>query len=103
MQTSMSQFPAPSVSLEQALTDIIESIAVEETALSGVLSSEGDILQKAKNAACTTDELICVNESVNSIIKNVARLQVLLQFKLDDIGALLKRIADIDEDFDLEE
>lgn len=103
MESSMSQISIPSVSLEQALTDVIESIALEETALSNILNSEGEIIQKTKNIACNTDMFVSVNESVNSIIKNIARLKMLIQFKLEDAGKLLQMIIDFDEDDDLEE
>ena len=103
MHMSMSQIPILSVSLEQAITDIINSIAMEEAALSNILNSEGEIIQKTKNVACDVDELVSVNESVNSIIKNVARLQMLIQFKLEDAEKLLQKIMDFNEDEDLEE
>lgn len=103
MQTCMSQIPIPSVSLEQALTDIVETIAMEETALSNILKSEGDVIQKANNVTGNIDEFISVNESVNSIIKNVARLQILIQFKLEDTKKLLQEMDYYDIYDELEE
>lgn len=103
MQMSMSQIPIPSVSLEQAITDVINSIAMEESALSNILNAEGEIIQKAKNMACNTDDFVSVNESVSSVIKNIVRLQMLIQFKLEDAGRLLQRLMDFNEGDDLEE
>ena len=103
MQPDLFEIPIPSISLEQALANVIESIALEETALSHILNSQGEILQKTKQDAMSTDELVSVNESVNSIIKNVVKLQMLLQFKLEDTEELLKSIMDFNENSELEE
>ena len=105
MQMSVSQIPIPSISLEQAVTDIVSSIAMEEAALSNILNSEGEIVQIAKKVACDVNDLVSVNESVSSVIKNIARLQMLLQFKLEDAEKLLHKIMYFNEveDEDLEE
>jgi hypothetical protein len=103
MFISMPKIPLPSVALEQALADIIESIAVEETALSNILHSEGEVLHKTKKVSGDIGAFIYVNESVNCIIKNVVRLQMLMQFMLEDAEGLLQKIGDVDENDELEE
>jgi hypothetical protein len=77
------------VSREQALTDIIESIALEETALAHILNAEGEKIQKAVECICNKDGLIEVNESVNDTIKNIIKLQMLLQFKLEEAEGII--------------
>jgi len=100
MQMSMSPIPIPAISLEQAITDIINSIAMEETALSNILNSEGELIQKTKNVACDVDDLVLLNESVNDVIKNIAKLQMLIQFKLEDAEKLLHKLMDFDDDLE---
>jgi hypothetical protein len=59
------------------LTIFIKSIAEEEIALSKILGFGGEIIQKSKKGARNINDFVSVNESVNSIIENVIRLQKL--------------------------
>lgn len=84
-------------SLEQVLNDVIESIAEEEIALSKILDFEGEIIQEAKKGARNIKDFVSVNESVNSIIENVIRLQKLTQVKLEFADELLQIIRNYNE------
>ena len=53
----------------QAITDIIASVALEQTALSHILNAEGEKIQKIVAGAATADELLAVNKSVNSMCR----------------------------------
>ncbi|MEG0275956.1 MAG: hypothetical protein RR630_02905 [Coprobacillus sp.] len=71
------------VTREEAITDIIESVALEETALSHILNAEGEKLQaviaiKEVNA----ETLLATNKSVKAMVDAVTRLEVVLQSKL---------------------
>ena len=66
----------------QAITDIIASVALEQTALSHILNAEGEKIQKIVAGAATADELLAVNKSVNSMVDSITRLEMLLQSKL---------------------
>lgn len=67
---------------EQAITDIITSVALEETALSHILNAEGEKIQAIVAMATTAEELISVNTSVESMVKAVTELETVLQSKL---------------------
>ncbi|MEG6613978.1 hypothetical protein V6C42_14085 [Pseudoclostridium thermosuccinogenes] len=97
MQSYEPQFSIPIIDTEQALADIMESIAMKDTALSRILNAEGEMLQKATRISGNTDAFINVNESVNSVMRNVTRLQMLLQFELENVEALLRAVEDMDE------
>lgn len=72
---------------EQSVTDLIESVALEETALSHILNAEGEKLQAViAMTAITTSELLCVNKSVQSMVNAVTRLEMVLQAKLELIS-----------------
>lgn len=103
MHNSITGIPVPSVDLEQAITDIIESIAIEENALSNILHSEGKLLQKAGNTSANIDEFVLLNESVKEIVKSTLRFQTLLEFELDDATELLKITGLLDGIDELEE
>ena len=66
----------------QAITDIISSVALEQTALSHILNAEGEKIQKIVAEATTADEMLAVNKSVNSMVNSITRLEMLLQNKL---------------------
>jgi len=93
----------PSASLEKALTDITKSIVAEEAAISNILNLEREMIEKTKNGTRNLKEFISVNESINSVIKNVTKLQMLTQIKLEHIDELLLNIRDFDECDELEE
>ena len=91
------------ISLEQAITNIIESIALEENALSEILNSESEIVLKTNKISNNIDDFKAVNESVNNVIKSVLRLQMKLQFELDDTELILQNSGEYYENDDLEE
>lgn len=68
----------------QAITDIIESVALEQTALSHILNAEGEKLQAviAINGV-TSEQLLAVNDSVQSMVNSITRLEMILQAKLE--------------------
>ncbi len=74
----------PFLSPEQALTNIIDSISKEETAIAEILSAEGELIQKMKTFADNLGEYAALNISVNDLMKNLVRLQMLLQLKLEE-------------------
>lgn len=67
----------------QAITDIIESVALEQTALSHILNAEGEKIQKIVSVATTPEELLAVNESVKAMVNTIAKLEMILQAKLE--------------------
>lgn len=67
----------------QAVTDIIESVALQETALSHILNAEGEKIQKVVAMSDVTPEvLMAVNKPVESMVGAVSRLEMILQSKL---------------------
>lgn len=67
----------------QAVTDVISSVALEQTALSHILNAEGEKIQKIVQTATTAEEMLAVNRSVNGMVDSIARLEMLLQNKLN--------------------
>ncbi len=62
---SMPIFEASDVLRCQAVTDVIASVALEQTALSHILNAEGEKLQAlTATVGGTTEELLGVNRSV---------------------------------------
>lgn len=66
-----------------AITDIIESVALEQAALSHILNAEGEKIQKiVRIENITPDQLLAVNKSVHSMVESISRLEMILQSKL---------------------
>ena len=68
---------------EQAITDIIESVALEETALSHILNAEGEKLQRILSFDTISPETVLMaNRSVESTVNAIAGLETVLEGKL---------------------
>lgn len=68
----------------QAITDIIESIALQETALSHILNAEGEKMQAViAMEDISAAELLELNRSVELLVGAVTRLEIILQSKLE--------------------
>ena len=79
---SMPVITPSTVTRTQAISDMIESVALEQTGLSHILNAEGEKIQKVV-ANGTVEEILEVNQSVQSVINAVARLEMVLQSKLE--------------------
>lgn len=68
---------------EQAITDIIESVALQQAALSHILSAEGEKLQRILAFDTISPETILMaNRSVESTVNAIAGLETVLEGKL---------------------
>lgn len=81
--------PKPSIpnKRDEAINNLINSIASEENALANIITAEGRKLEKVTNMnSVDADTLLCVNKSVQLTINAITRLEVLLATKLDSIS-----------------
>ncbi|MFI3167036.1 MAG: hypothetical protein R3Y32_02845 [Bacillota bacterium] len=68
----------------EAITDIIQSVALQEASLAHILNAEGEKLQRViADESVTTEELLKFNESVSSMVGTVKELETVLQTKLE--------------------
>ncbi len=68
----------------QAITDIIESVALQETALSHIINAEGEKMQAIIGMEdISSDELLELNNSVQTMITAILRLEIIIQSKLE--------------------
>jgi hypothetical protein len=91
MSAPVIQTPKDPITREQAITDIIESIALEETGLAHIINAEGEKIQKGKELACNVEELVTLNASVKDTLTNIIKIQMLLQFKLEEIAKFIPK------------
>lgn len=67
----------------QAISDIITSVALEQTALSHILNAEGEKLQKIIATSEVPEVLLAANRSVENMVSTITRLEIVLQQKLE--------------------
>jgi hypothetical protein len=73
----------------QAITDLLESIALQETGLSHIINAEGEKIQTALEINnVSIDDLININQSVANTLTKIIKMEMLLEFKLEEINRL---------------
>ncbi|MEG1711357.1 MAG: hypothetical protein RR054_05625 [Clostridia bacterium] len=88
---SMPVITPGTVTLPQAIADLIESVALQETGLSHILNAEGEKIQAfVAMAGVTPAQLLSVNSSVQATIDSISRLEMILQSKLNLFSNAIK-------------
>ena len=88
---SMPKIECSNISICCAATALLQSIALEETAISHILNAEGEKLQKALSLCdCNHKDLLEINRSVENMVEKITNLEVVLKAKLDLIQPFLK-------------
>ncbi|MEG0684982.1 MAG: isopeptide-forming domain-containing fimbrial protein [Coprobacillus sp.] len=68
---------------QPAINDVIESVALQQTALSHIINAEGEKIQKAMEIPdITSKQLLAINDSVTSTINSITQLETLLVQKI---------------------
>ncbi len=74
-----------------AAASLLQSIALEETAISHILNAEGEKLQKAISLReCSHHDLLEVNKSVADMVDKITALELVLKAKLDLVVPILE-------------
>lgn len=93
---SQPNFPSisPTITRDDAVNQIISSIAYEELGLSHIINTEGEKLQYiigtipgATGPAATVDEVLAANDSVRSTLDAISQNQLLYKSKLQTVLA----------------
>lgn len=86
---SMPKIESSHIDKCSAATSLLQSIALEETAISHILNAEGEKLQKAISLSCNQKELLEINKSVGDTVDKITNLEIVLKSKLDLIKPIL--------------
>lgn len=88
---SMPKIECQDISKCCAATSLLQSIALEEAAISHILNAEGEKLQKALSMhTCSQKDLIEINKSVEDMVGKIINLETILKSKLEMIIPLLE-------------
>jgi len=75
---------------DQQIIDVIESIALEQTALSHIINAEAEKIKKlAKIPNNTNDDLIAINKSVKETIDAISALEIVLHKKAEMVSCFI--------------
>lgn len=70
----------------QQVSDLIESVALQEAALAAIMQAEGAKIQRiAATPGVTPRELLCLNKSVSDMTDSIALLEAILKQKLGTV------------------
>lgn len=73
----------------QAITDLLESIALQEAGIAHIINAEGEKIQRALAIEdVTIDDLVTINQSVADTLTKIIKLEMVLEFKLEEINRL---------------
>lgn len=86
---SMPKIESSHIDKCSAATSLLQSIALEETAISHILNAEGEKLQKAISLSCNQKELLEINKSIGDTVDKITNLEIVLKSKLDLIKPIL--------------
>ncbi len=85
--------PSIDLTLEDAINLLLNSIALEEVSLSKLMDAETSkilcVLKDCEHKDSVLQDAIKINESVDKTIQNMIKLQMLLQFKLENVKEFL--------------
>ncbi|MBO2945340.1 hypothetical protein JJQ72_15295 [Paenibacillus sp. F411] len=92
--------PEITLKRKEAINLLLSSIALEEIGLSHIINAEGEKIQRfVKDHCVDLEDILRINRSVELMLRNVIKNQMLLQFKLEDVMQLdLKEHIDYDDD-----
>jgi len=88
---SLPELSDSSISREEAINQIISSIAMEELSLSCIINAEGEKLQYvlgtlagSTGPSATIDKVLEINESIRNVLQEALENQLVLRSKLQD-------------------
>lgn len=82
------------ITLEESVGDIIESIAMEESSISHILNAESEKLEAIINIPnVSAEELLAANESIKNTVDIIVQLELNLQAKLSLFSDIICQLA----------
>ena len=73
----------------QAVNDLVQSVALEQTALSNILNAEGKKIQKALDLNLSAEDIISINKSVECMVDTITSLEIVLKQKISHFNCNL--------------
>ena len=87
--------PKIEISFEETINLLLVSIALEELSLAHIMNAEGEKIQEVIKCGRPSD-LICIDKSVERMMRDIIKKEMLLEFKFENILELLHNKKDRD-------
>lgn len=93
--------PIIGITIGQTAALLLSSIAIEELALAHIINAEAEKIQfilgtldteTSSPSNISINDLLLVNDNVRHVLQDVIKKEMLLQFKFENVLALLDRI-----------
>lgn len=84
--------PKIDITIEDTITLLLSSIALEELSLAHIMNAEAEKIQEVvKMPNCDKlDALLCIDKSVERMMRDVIKKEMLLEFKFENILELME-------------
>ncbi len=88
--------PCIKISLEDTIELLLASIAMEELSLAHIMNAEAEKIQEVvKGCGCNKlADLLCIDKSVERILRDVIKKEMLLEFKFENVLELMEKKFD---------
>ena len=91
--------PDIDITMEETIKLLLASIALEELSLAHIMNAEAEKIQEVVKCSCgKLDGLLSIDDSVERILRDVIKKEMLLEFKFENVLELLpkchKTVAD---------
>lgn len=85
--------PRIEISFEETVKLLLASIALEELSLAHIMNSEAEKIQEIVKCGGGNklDDLLCIDKSVERVLRDVIKKEILLEFKFDNILELMDK------------
>lgn len=93
--------PKIDISIEETVKLLLASIALEELSIAHIMNAEAEKIQEVVKCGGNDklNNLVCVDKSVEKILKSLIKKEMLLEFKFDSVLELMdKKCKDKDKD-----
>jgi DNA-dependent RNA polymerase auxiliary subunit epsilon len=84
--------PKIELSFEETIKLLLSSIALEELSLAHIMNAEAEKIQEVvkRTGGNKVDDLLCIDKSVERMMRDVIKKEMLLEFKFENILELLE-------------
>lgn len=85
--------PKIEITLEETIRLLLASIAFEELSLAHIMNAEAEKVQEVLKCGggSKLSDLLCIDKTVEKVLKNVIKKEMLLEFKFDNILELMDK------------
>lgn len=79
--------PVIDISFEETIKLLLSSIAMEELSLAHIMNAEAEKIQEVTKCCAPNkmNDLLCIDKSVDRVLRDVIKKEILLQFKFENV------------------